>query len=82
MDLTKKLDNCEVWHVPRKENVRVDILSKLAKPGGNNKSLIQETRKSSFVMEAVSTLTIEESPSWKTSIIQYLKDGTLPDDPV
>ena len=80
--LMKKFDSYEVYHVLREENVRADILSKLAstKSGGNNKSLIQESLKTFSIAEAVPTLTIEEYPSLMTSIIQYLKNGTLPDD--
>ena len=39
-DLMKSFDDTEVQHVPREENIRADILSKLAsmKPGGNNQS--------------------------------------------
>ena len=41
-DLMKTLDAPEVCHVLREENIRANILSKLAstKPGGNNQSLI------------------------------------------
>ena len=73
-DLIKKFDFYEVHHVPKEENVRADILSKLAstKPKGNNKSLIQETLKTPSTVETISALAIEESPSWMTPIIQYL----------
>ena len=70
--------------MPREENVRVNILSKLVgtKPGGNNKSLIRETLKTSSVAKMVSILTIEESSSWITLIMQYLHDRTLPHDSI
>ena len=76
--------NCEVRHVPREENARVNILSKLAsaKLRGNNKSLIQETLKTPSIVEAIPTFTIDESLSWMTPIIQYLKNKTCPEDPM
>ena len=83
-DLLRKLDDPDVRHVPREENGRADILSKLAstKPGGNNNSLIQETLKTPSIAAATSTLTLDESSSWMTLIIQYLKNKTRPKDPV
>ena len=84
-DLLNKLDVTKVRHVPKEENVRADILSKLAntKLEGNNKSLIQETQKApSITKKTVLTLVIEEFLSWSTLIIQYFKDKTLLDDPV
>ena len=81
-DRIKKFDSYKVWHVPKEENVQVDILSKLAstKPRGNNKSLIQVTLKIPSIEEAVSALAIEGSSSWVTLIIQHLYNGTLPHD--
>ena len=66
-ELLKKLDDPKVQHVPREENVKADILSKLTR--GNNKSLIQETLKAPSITKAVLTLAIEESPSLITLII-------------
>lgn len=70
-DLLKKFDSCEVRHVAREKNVRANILSKLAstKPGGNNKSLIQETLKIPSIAEVVQISAIEESSSRITSIM-------------
>ncbi|XP_057456689.1 uncharacterized protein LOC130747692 [Lotus japonicus] len=47
------MDKFQVNHVPREENTRADILSKLAstKKPGNNKSVIQETLKGPSVKE-------------------------------
>ena len=41
-DLMMRLNTPEIWHVLREENIRADILYKLAstKPRGNNQSLI------------------------------------------
>ncbi|XP_057443271.1 uncharacterized protein LOC130735212 [Lotus japonicus] len=52
-ELLKQMDKFQVNHVPREENTRADILSKLAstKKPGNNKSVIQETLKGPSVKE-------------------------------
>ncbi|XP_057452245.1 uncharacterized protein LOC130744069 [Lotus japonicus] len=52
-ELMKHIDNVQVNRVPREENTRADVLSKLAstKKPGNNKSVIQETLKSPSVNE-------------------------------
>ena len=81
-DLMGGVGVSEIRHVPRAENVRADILSKLAskKTGGSNKSLIQETLKTPSIADPVLVLAIEESPSWMAPIMRYLLDGALPDD--
>ena len=70
-DLIKKFDSYKVRHVSREKNFRADIFSKLAstKPGGNNKSMIQETLKTPSIVEMILTLAIEESLSWITPIM-------------
>ena len=70
-DLMGKVDIFEVRHVPRAENIRADILSKLAstKTGGTNKSLIQENLKIPSIADPVSVLAIEESSNWMTPIL-------------
>ena len=81
-DLMGRVGISEIQHVPRAENVRVDILSKLAstKMGGSNKSVIQETLKTPSIAESVSVLAIEESPSWMAPIMRYLLGGAFPSD--
>ena len=80
--LIGKIDDSEVRHVPREENVRADILSKLAskRTRGNNKSLIQETLKTPSIVELTSVSAIEEKQSWIILIMQYLLNGILPHD--
>ncbi|XLU41788.1 hypothetical protein S245_036602, partial [Arachis hypogaea] len=48
-----QLGEYEVRHIPREQNVRADTLSKLAstKPGGNNRSHIQEILQSPSISE-------------------------------
>ena len=78
----RPFDNPKIWHVPREENVRADILSKLAstKTEGNSQSLMQETLKSPSIVESLPTLAIEGIPSWMSPIIQFLRNGTHLED--
>lgn len=57
-ELMGKIDISEIQHVPWEENVRADILSKLAsiKTGGNNKCLIQETLKTPSIVDSAMIL--------------------------
>jgi len=76
-------------HVPRQENSRTDLLSKLAsctKPG-QQRSVIKETlttpRVSSSNNFRIMTLNGTPTPeSWMTSIKAFLADGVLPIDAV
>ena len=70
--------------MPRAENVRADILSKLVsiKTRGSNKSLIQEILKTPSIENPILILAIEENPNWMIPIVQYLLNGVLPNDPV
>ena len=76
-------------HVPREENSRADLLSKLAsctKPG-QQRSVIKETLTTPRVNSSndfrVMTLNRTPTPeSWMTSIKTFLADGVLPIDTV
>ena len=70
-ELVKEFSDIEFRHVPREENVRADILSKLAssKSGGNNQSLIQETLKLPSITESFPILSVDEVANWTTPII-------------
>ncbi|XP_057719783.1 uncharacterized protein LOC130934213 [Arachis stenosperma] len=73
----------EFRHIPREQNDRADALSKLAstKPGGNNRSLIQEILQSPSISEEEKVLAISsQDQGWMTPIISYLKSEILPTD--
>ena len=78
----EKVDISEVRHVHWAENIKADILSKLAstKTGGSNKSLIQEVLKTPSIADPVSVVAMDENPSWMTPIVRYLLNGALPSD--
>lgn len=71
----------EIVHVPREENIRVDVLAQLAstKGPGLNKAVIQETLESPGI-ELEKVMPIERQTVWMTPIIQYLTSGILPSD--
>ena len=81
--LIDKLEHFEIIHVPREQNSRADILSKLAstKTAGQHRTLVQQTL-STPSWDDDRVFTIDTSaPSWTTPIIQYLRDEALPADP-
>ena len=62
-DLMEKVDISEFRHVPRAENIRADILSKLAstKMGGSNENLIQEVLKTPSIADPVSIVAMDKN---------------------
>ena len=81
----KKFDREEIKHVPRKENTRADILSKLAsiKNKCGNKFVIQESISRPSIVK--STLlpkvnTIRDNSCWMTPVFDFLTNGELPVD--
>ncbi|XP_025678147.1 uncharacterized protein [Arachis hypogaea] len=82
--LKEEFNQITIRHVPKERNARADLLSKLAstKPGHDNKSLIQEVIKTPSISTTANThLTLSNQGSWTYPILQYLLDGTLPEDP-
>ncbi|XP_072071890.1 uncharacterized protein [Arachis hypogaea] len=82
--LKEEFNHITIRHIPRERNARADLLSKLAstKPGHGNKSLIQQVVKTPSISTTANThLTLSNQGSWTYPILQYLLDGTLPEDP-
>ena len=73
-----EFDEVVVAHIPREENVRADILSKLAstKGPGNHRTVIQQN-----LTEPSCVMTISASTDWRKSIQDYLERGIIPTDP-
>jgi len=79
-----------VEHIPRTDNVRADILSKLAstKLRNRNRSLLQQTLSTPSITHTCQTLTHTpannvtpfQTQDWTTPYIQYLKIGNPPID--
>ncbi|GAU41232.1 hypothetical protein TSUD_280320, partial [Trifolium subterraneum] len=77
--LAKQFKTFELVHVPRDQNSRADLLSKLAstKKPGNNRTVIQETisTPSTETLEVVLPL---EQEDWRHPIIKYLLNDEIP----
>ncbi|GJS66378.1 reverse transcriptase domain-containing protein [Tanacetum coccineum] len=75
--------NFSISQVPRSKNKKVDALSKITSTSFAHLSkqvLVKVLKEKPIQEEEVATLVEEEGPTWMTPIIEYLKDGTLPDD--
>nr|KYP60082.1 Gypsy retrotransposon integrase-like protein 1 [Cajanus cajan] len=75
-------DEFTIQHVPREQNTRVNLLSKLAstKSPGQHRTIIQETLHSPSLDDKVVNVSDSEDLGWMTGIWSYLKEGTLPED--
>ncbi|GKC61162.1 reverse transcriptase domain-containing protein [Tanacetum coccineum] len=72
-----------ISQIPRSKNKKADALSKIASTSFAHLSkqvLVEILKEKSIHEEEVATVVEEEGTTWMTSIIEYLKDGTLPGD--
>jgi hypothetical protein len=83
----KEFETIEVTHVPREQNTRADILSKLAstRTASGTKTVIQEVldepgvhRRDVQVHEVNSIIGMED---WRGPISRYIENGELTSDP-
>ncbi|XP_015961768.1 uncharacterized protein LOC107485744 [Arachis duranensis] len=75
--LVKGFQKIEIRHVPRDQNHRADILSKLATTQSQTATLLQSTLDKPSI-HSINTLNTVNETSWQLPYIQYLKDGSLP----
>jgi hypothetical protein len=77
--LKEQFNTFELIYVPREQNSRADLLSKLSstKKPGNNRTVIQETIPKPST-EIPDVLMVIEEEDWRASIIQYLRSEILP----
>nr|KYP32537.1 hypothetical protein KK1_046761 [Cajanus cajan] len=77
-------DEFTIQHVPREQNTRADLLSKLAstKCPGQHRIIIQETLHSPSLDDKVVNTSDSEDQGWMTGIWKYLKTRVLPEDKV
>nr|KYP38150.1 Uncharacterized protein Mb2253c family [Cajanus cajan] len=75
-------DEFTIQHVPQEQNVRADLLSKLAstKRPGQHRTIIQETMHSPSLDDKVVNTNNSKDHGWMTGIWSYLKEGVLPKD--
>jgi ribonuclease HI len=79
--LAAQFEHFELIYVPREQNARADLLSKLAstKKPGNNRTVIQETIAKPSA-ETTEILMVVEASDWRHPLIRYLQDETLPEE--
>ncbi|XP_077221986.1 uncharacterized protein LOC143855806 [Tasmannia lanceolata] len=79
--LASKFQSFEVIRIPRTENAKADVLSKLAASGYTTlRSICMEfLQKSSIESEAAEVMQVEHDSCWMDEIIDYLRNGKLPE---
>ncbi|XP_077237269.1 uncharacterized protein LOC143878937 [Tasmannia lanceolata] len=79
--LARKFKSYEVIRIPRTENAKADVLSKLAASGYTSLGSIcmEFLKKSSIENEAIEVMQVEHEPCWMDEIIEYLRSGKLPE---
>ncbi|GJW52501.1 reverse transcriptase domain-containing protein [Tanacetum coccineum] len=76
-------DNFSISQVPRSKNKKADALSKIASTSFAHLSkqvLVEILKEKSIQEKEVMTVVEEDGLTWMTPIIEYLKEGTLPED--
>ena len=81
-EFTPAFDNFNIKQIPRSENARADLLSKLATsdPAELPKGILFEVLKHPSTEEPQLVMDIDHGPSWVDPLITYLRDGILPQD--
>ncbi|XP_061372701.1 uncharacterized protein LOC133315142 [Gastrolobium bilobum] len=76
-EMMAEFEEVKVTHIPRGENSRAHILSKLAstKNPGNHRTVVQQRR-----TELSCVMIISSTNDWRQPIVAYLKKETLPED--
>ncbi|KAK2427613.1 hypothetical protein QL285_026181 [Trifolium repens] len=79
--LASQFKRFELIYVPREQNARADLLSKLAstKKPGNNRTVIQETIAKPSA-ETAEILMVVEGSDWRYPLIRYLQNKILPEE--
>ncbi|XP_020547166.1 uncharacterized protein LOC110011435 [Sesamum indicum] len=82
--IMSKFNKCQVHQIPRHENDRANSLSKFGATLSviRNRKIIVMIKETSAITESIDVNAVNEKPSWKDEIVQYLKEGSLPADPI
>nr|GEV14250.1 reverse transcriptase domain-containing protein [Tanacetum cinerariifolium] len=75
--------NFSISQVPRSKNKKADSLSKIASTSFahlSKQALVEILKEKSIKEKEVTTVVEEDGPTWMTSIMEYLKEWTLPSD--
>ncbi|GJW07749.1 reverse transcriptase domain-containing protein, partial [Tanacetum coccineum] len=81
--LVSGFDSFSISHVSRSKNKKADALSKIASASFTHLSkqvLVEILNEKSINGKEVAAVFEEEEPTWMTPIVEYLRDGTLPED--
>ncbi|XP_015965562.1 uncharacterized protein LOC107489321 [Arachis duranensis] len=77
--LLNKFSKIEIAHIAREQNHRADVLSKLATTQAHTATLLQSTiDRPSF--ESAKILNTLSKSSWQEPYIQYLRNGSVPEE--
>ncbi|XP_077242631.1 uncharacterized protein LOC143883162 [Tasmannia lanceolata] len=79
--LSSKFKSFEVVRIPRTENTKADVLSKLAASGYTTLGNIcmEFLQASSIERKAVEIMQVEHESCWMDEIVDYLRSGRLPE---
>ncbi|XP_077237190.1 uncharacterized protein LOC143878861 [Tasmannia lanceolata] len=79
--LASKFQSFVVIRIPRTENAKADVLSKLLASGYTALGSIcmEFLHKSSIEREAIEVMQVERESCWMDEIIEYLRNGKLPE---
>nr|GFA59379.1 reverse transcriptase domain-containing protein [Tanacetum cinerariifolium] len=72
-----------ICQVPRSKNKKADALSKIASTSFAHLSkqvLVEVLETKSITAKEVTAIIEKEGPTWMTELVNYLKEGTLPED--
>ena len=80
MNLVGKLKEFKIEHVPKSDNIRVGLLSKLAstKNKGRYRSLLQQVLTTPSIQTQTECFEVTTKESWMSPFITYLKKGEVP----
>nr|GEV35675.1 reverse transcriptase domain-containing protein [Tanacetum cinerariifolium] len=81
--LVSGFTNFSINQVPRSKNKKADALSKIASTSFAHLSkqvLVEILKEKSIQEKEMTTVVEEDETTWMTSIMKYLKEGTLPSD--
>nr|GFB12955.1 reverse transcriptase domain-containing protein [Tanacetum cinerariifolium] len=82
-DLVSGFKTFSISQVPRSKNKKADALSKIASTSFAHLSkqvLVEVLETKSITGKEVTAIIEEEGPTWMTELMNYLKEGTLPED--
>nr|GFC16848.1 reverse transcriptase domain-containing protein [Tanacetum cinerariifolium] len=82
-DLVSGFKTFSISQVPRSKKKKADALSKIASTSFAHLSkqvLVEVLETKSITRKEVTAVIEEEGPTWMTELMNYLKEGTLPED--